>query len=266
MKQKARTLIQKQMILTTTKKLLFFTFVLIGAMLITMNSCKKDDISPSTLIDIDGNVYKTVKIGNQLWMAENLRTTRYDDGTSIPTGHSASQWMSLTTGAYSVYPHSLIEDINTEAEVLQTYGALYNWYAVETGKLCPPGWRVPADEEMKVLEGTADSAYEVGHSIWDTEQWRGTDVGLKLKTQSGWEYNGNGSDDFGFSAIPAGLRLLSIDIENFQLVGYYCYFWTSTEEDSNHAWSRRIYFGHGGIARRFHDKRIGYSVRCLRDN
>ena len=252
--------------MTTTKKLLFFTFVLIGAMLIAMNSCKKDDVSPSTVIDIDGNVYKTVKIRNQLWMAENLRTTRYNDGTNIPTGHSGSEWITLTTGAFAIFPHSLIENLSTDAEVLQIYGALYNWYAVEKGKLCPTGWRIPTDEEMKYLEGTVDSKYDVGHPIWDYIHWRGYDLGTKLKTKSGWEYNGNGSDDFGFSAIPAGLRLLSIDIENFQLMGYYCYFWTSTEVDSNHAWSRRMYFDHGGIARRSHDKTIGYSVRCLRDN
>ncbi len=215
--------------------------------------------------DIDGNEYPSVIIGEQEWMAVNLRTTRYQDGTTIPSGHSDTEWMELTTGAYAVYPHTMIEGLSTEAEVLQAYGALYNWYALAAGELCPAGWRVPTDDDWKLLEGTVDSAYDPGHSIWDNEQWRGTDLALKLKSRSGWQLNGSGSDIYGFAALPAGMRLLSAETQNFQLLGMYSYFWTSTEENESQAWSRRMYFQHGGMARAFHDKGVGYPVRCLRE-
>ena len=94
-------------------------------------------------IDIDGNVYETVQIGEQLWMAENLKVTHYNDGTEIPTGYSSSEWGNLSTGAYAVYG-----DNESNAD---PYGYLYNWYAVETGNLAPEGWHVATDDEYTAL-------------------------------------------------------------------------------------------------------------------
>lgn len=100
------------------------------------------------VVDIDGNVYSTVIIGDQEWFAKNLRTSKYNDGNVIPTGHSDSEWSNLSTGAYAIYPHSQIDGLSSDLDVLEAYGGLYNWYAVETGKLCPdahPRWDSPND-------------------------------------------------------------------------------------------------------------------------
>jgi hypothetical protein len=102
-------------------------------------------IDYDSVTDIDGNIYKTVRIGSQTWMAENLKTTLYNDGTKIPHVTDDSRWVTLETGAYRWY-------MNDENQYKGLYGALYNWYTVKGGKLCPVGWHVPGDEEWKKLE------------------------------------------------------------------------------------------------------------------
>jgi len=114
------------------------------------SSCKKkdDNNNPTTtagkVTDIDGNVYDTVKIGTQIWIIENLKTTKYNDGTSIPMVTDSAAWINLTTPGYCWHK-------NTSASYKNTYGALYNWYAVNTGKLAPKGWHVPSDAEWTTL-------------------------------------------------------------------------------------------------------------------
>ena len=125
-----------------------FPFIVLGLVLIPTNSCKKEENIPKidygTLIDIDGNSYKTVKIGTQEWIAENLRTTQYNDATAIPLVTNNTEWSELITSAYCWY--------NNDATSLKaTYGALYNWHAVNTNKLCPTGWHVPTEVEWVVL-------------------------------------------------------------------------------------------------------------------
>ncbi len=124
--------------------------------LVFASSCQKDDNESSssnstavfnpdviygTMTDQDGNVYKTVTIGTQTWMAENLRTTTYNNGTTIPNITNVNEWASLITGAYCNYNNT------TSTDTITTYGRLYNWYAVNTGKLAPDGWHVPTNEE-----------------------------------------------------------------------------------------------------------------------
>ena len=103
-----------------------------------------DTPSAGTVKDADGNKYNTVKIGNQVWMVENLKTTKYNDGTEILNVTSDTQWANLTTGAYCNY-----DNLESNAEI---YGRLYNWYAVNTGKLAPAGWHVPTDDDWIILE------------------------------------------------------------------------------------------------------------------
>ncbi len=209
--------------------------------------------------DADGNSYATILIGNQIWFAENLRTTKYNDGSNIPTGHTNEEWASLSNGAYSIYPHSQIDNLNSDAEVMHTYGALYNWYAVETGSLCPTGWHVPTDAEWYAMESYIDPNINDPHA----KGWRSTYGGIKLKTSSGWKSSGNGSDAFGFSALPGGGRTF---YGTFGALGDISIWWSSSEFDETNALFRSIDKHIMGVLRNNHYKRPGHSVRCVRDN
>ena len=204
------------------------------------------------LIDIDGNVYKTVIIGNHEWMAENLKTTTYNDGTIIPYIDKDSAWVGLYSDAYSWY--------NNNENNADRFGALYNWFAVNNGKICPDGWRVPTDEEWKFLESYVDTRYGPNDPVWDKTNFRGYDAGQRLMASSGWKSNGNGTNDFGFSAFPGGERL-----KNSQLIGSNGFWWSSTEYDTTSAWYRGMTYGVEDVSRNIHPKRMGFSVRCLKD-
>jgi uncharacterized protein (TIGR02145 family) len=208
----------------------------------------------SFVMDIDGNKYKTVIINNQVWMAENLRTTKYNDGSEIPYIQDSIVWKNLTSGAYCWY--------NNNDSNANKYGALYNWYAVETNKLCPVGWHIPSDEEWKILEGFVDSKYNVGDSIWDNLRNRGYDAGLQLKSGKGWKRDQNGSDRFGFSALPGGERCSKGRFFQKYISGFW---WTSSEYDKSMAWYRNVFYDYELIYREIHPKFFGFSVRCVKD-
>ena len=208
-----------------------------------------------TVTDIDGNVYQTVQIGDQLWMKENLKVTHYNNGDEIPTGYSNDDWANLSTGAYAVY-----DDNESNAD---TYGYLYNWYAVETGNLAPEGWHVPTDDEIKELEMYLGMSQEEADS-WG---WRGTDEGGKLK-EAGTEHwaspNTGATNESGFTAFPGGSRFYNDGI--YQNMGGLGYFWSSSEDDSNYAWTRLLSYNFPGIHRGNYNKRSGFSVRCVKDD
>ena len=202
----------------------------------------------STITDADGNVYTSVTIGTQEWMSENLRTTKYSDGTTIPNVTGTSEWRALSTGAWSHYD-------NDSSQYEAMYGKLYNWYAVNTSKLCPTGWHVPTDAEWTVL---TDYLAADGHSGAE---------GKALKSTSGWnDYNGqsgNGTDDYGFLGLPGGNR--SYSNGNFYGIGGNGYWWSSSQYDASNAWSRYLYYNYGIVYRYGSNKDYGFSVRCLRD-
>lgn len=183
-----------------------------------------------TVTDIDGNVYKTVKIGNQVWMAENLRVTRYRNGKAIPNVTTKSKWKKLKKGAYCSYKNN---DSN-----IGTYGLLYNWYAVNDSRnLAPAGWHVPTDEEWKQLE------MYLGMSQTETNDtgWRGTDEGGKLKEigTTHWKSPNTGATNLsGFTAVPGGCRTYD---GTFYSIGTSAYFWSATEIDSYSAWGTAAY-------------------------
>ena len=164
------------------------------------------------LTHIDGNEYNTVQIGTQTWMTDNLKTTTYNDGTPIPNVTDGATWGALITPAYSWYNN----DINNK----DPYGALYNWYAVETENLCPSGWHVPGDEEWKELEIFLGMTPEQADGI----EWRGMDQGTKLKNSSGW--NGGiadkGTNIVGFNALPRGYRNYDGNFNNLGLDALWC--------------------------------------------
>lgn len=198
--------------------------------------------------DPDGNTYNAVKIGEQVWMAENLQTTKYNDNTEIPliteSAEGEDGWANRTTPAYCWY------DNDETTAVANGHGALYNWYTVDTDKLCPTGWHVPTDAEWTVLE---DYITEQGHD--------GTE-GTVLKATTGWNSDGNGTDNYGFSALPGGSRRTSNGA--FDGAGYLGGWWSSTESGSL-AYYRYLYYNAAGVYRSSNNKSYGFSVRCLRD-
>jgi uncharacterized protein (TIGR02145 family) len=154
------------------------TFLLVMTVLPSIGyftSCKekdKDKDSNGEIRDIDGNVYKSVIIGTQEWMVENLKTTKFNDGSAMPTGHNATEWNSLgstSTGAFFIYPHANIDGINSDAESLKAFGGLYNWYAVNSGKLCPKGWRVASDLDWSNLTQFVGGEVSAGGKLKSTK-------------------------------------------------------------------------------------------------
>jgi len=202
-----------------------------------------DTTTNSTITDIDGNVYTSVTIGTQEWMVENLRTSKYSDGTVIPNVTGDTEWSNLITGAWSHYE-------NDSSQYESMYGKLYNWYAVNTNKLCPTGWHVTTNPEWIVL---TDYLAANGHN--------GTE-GTALKATSVWNSGGNGTDDYGWLGLPGGSRASN---GSFYSIGNLGYWWSSSQDYTFNAWFRGLYYGYGSVDRDYSSKDYGFSVRCLRD-
>lgn len=196
-----------------------------------------------TITDIDGNVYNAVSIGSQTWMKENLKTTKYNDGTVIAyPGTDNTAWQNITTGAFAWYNN----DIANKA----VYGALYNWYAVFTGNLCPTGWHVPTDAEWTTL-----TSYLGGESV----------AGGKLKEAgfAHWLSPNTGADNSsGFTALPGGIRAY---FGQYLGLSNDCFWWSSTEYDATKALSEILYYGSSGVGMDYAIKTSGFSIRCLKD-
>jgi uncharacterized protein (TIGR02145 family) len=200
-----------------------------------------------SITDAEGNSYKTVYIGTQQWMAENLKVSKYSDGTTIPNITDNTQWSNLTTGAWAYY--------NNDAANNTKYGKLYNWYAVSpttngNKNVCPTGWHVPTNAEWTILtdylggENVAGGKMkEVGSSSWSSPNTDATNTSL-------------------FSALPGGHRT-SDGYYNF--IGSLGYWWSSTESNAYYAWFRELNYYHGTAGRHDFNKEYGFSVRCLRD-
>jgi uncharacterized protein (TIGR02145 family) len=190
--------------------------------------------------DIDGNVYRTVKIGTQVWMVENLRVSRFRNGDSIPNLIDNKDWAYNTTEAYCNYKNN-----NDNADI---YGLLYNWYAVnDSRKIAPVGWHVPSDAEWQTL------IEHLGGS---------SKAGGDLKNTDGWLHSGNGSNSSEFSALPGGFRASN---GLYYGIGYGASFWSSTGIGSDGAWGRWLSYVGSGIGRDDANKMDGFSVRCVKD-
>ncbi|WP_194775440.1 fibrobacter succinogenes major paralogous domain-containing protein [Pararhodonellum marinum] len=209
-----------------------------------------------SVLDIDGNAYRTVKIGNQIWMAENLRTSRYRDGDSIPEISDRKAWENTQSGASSHYQ-------NNQSEFGEKYGKLYNWHAVSTGKLCPKGWHVPGDEEWQALERhigmSEDLIATVGARGWD-QQWDGK---LKSADKGAWHTDRDYySNETGFTALPAGYRTHT---GTFQFIRQFGHWWTSSADNEAMAWKRHLSYYRDIINRNTMLKNAGLCVRCVKD-
>ncbi|UCE58322.1 MAG: fibrobacter succinogenes major paralogous domain-containing protein [Phycisphaerales bacterium] len=215
---------------------------------IRMDDAKSGDSSGPPAInnvtDYDGNSCRTVRIGTQVWMAENLKVTRYRDGTAIPNVSDNDEWPQGTDGAYCL-------DEKDPQGYKDTYGALYNFHAVSNSRgLCPQGWHVPSESECMTLINHLGGKDVAGGKIKDNSS--------KLwKTE-----NTLATNESGFSGLPGGGRGRFGSIGE---VGYYATWWSSTSYDASFAWHWGLYPDKPGIRSNPGHKASGFSVRCIKD-
>jgi uncharacterized protein (TIGR02145 family) len=209
----------------------------------------------TSIEDYEHNKYKTVAIGTQIWMAEDLKSILLNDGTPILNITNNAAWALdsvAKTPAYCWY--------NNDPAMKNTYGALYNWYVLNTGKLCPSGWHGPSEDEFTTLE------LYLGMVIPDPNyHWRGTNQGTQMKTITGWNA-GVGTNTSGFSALPGGYRYGGTGTYND--LGNLTYWWTTTEEGatpSDYAWYRRLDGNQTGVYRANTHKWGAKFVRCIKN-
>lgn len=225
----------------------FYPLTIMGILLFFTNSCTRHEEfenNPGTVIDQDGNVYHTIVIGTQIWMVENLKTTRYRNGESIAGVSDDTKWNSLSIGAFCNY------DNNPTNSAI--YGRLYNWYAVSDSRvIAPKGWHVPSDEEWTTLTN-----YLVGGESL---------AGGKLKEAgiSHWlKPNTDATNNTGFTALPGGDRSFS---GTFLGIGYGSYYWCSSEDDYSDAFCRTIYCNSSEVNKSSLYKTVRISIRCVKD-
>lgn len=213
-------------------------------------------IETDSISDIDGNVYKTVKIGNKWWMAENLKVSKYNNGDSItfiPRKQSDSEWSSLRTGAYCILD--------------EKFGFLYNYYTIsDSRKIAPAGWHIPDENEWKELESA------LGMSAHDIEKtnWRGSDQGNKLKIGGGdaskWinssdEYTIYGNNESGFSALGGSCRIFNGQWGDL----FHTAFWWTSSLNGDQAWYRSLDYNKPNVFRYYGSMNYGFSLRCVKD-
>jgi uncharacterized protein (TIGR02145 family) len=221
-------------------RLFKYPLLIIGIILVLGINCKKDEPPAplaTSVTDMEGNVYKIVTLGDQTWMAENLKVTKLNDGTPI-----TAEVFDITTPGYC-WPDGL----NGNKDV---YGALYNWYSINSGKLCPAGWHVPSRTEWQQLRDF----------LGDTLQGGGK---LKEAGTVHWLPPNKGADNSsGFTALPAGIRYFEGSFAS--LLNYTC-FWSATETGSGDRWYIGLYYGDSSVVMDHRIKTHGFSVRCLKD-
>ena len=220
-----------------------------------MGKCENNAIIGNNITDIDGNVYQTVRIGNQVWMAENLKVTHYRNGEAILKVTDNVKWSQLTTGSYCAYDND-----GNKADI---YGNLYNWYVVNDSRdIAPSGWHVPSDEEWKELE----MYLGMDQSEADYSGWRGTDEGGKLKETGLTHWNSpnmGATNQYDFAALPGGYRGTNA---SFYYFGEYAFFWSATIGNSYFNTVSRGLSNHGaGIYRQNYHQRYGFSIRLVQN-
>ncbi len=217
-----------------------------------------NELTYGAMTDQDGNVYKTINIGTQTWMAENLKTTKYRDGSAISNITGNAAWATQTEGAYCWYNNNIANKA--------TYGALYNYYTiVDSRNLCPAGWHVPSDAEWTTL---TDYLINNGYSNW----LGGSAIAKSLAATSGWTIDGTagniGNDQAsnnssGFTALPGGYR--SNDYGNYQFIEGFGYWWSATGSSASSALYRGLQFSYSEILLGDGSKKFGFSVVCLKN-
>ena len=225
-------------------------------------------ICDGTVNDIDGNNYSTITIGNQSWTTENLKTTKYNDGTIIPNVAENSEWSNLSSGAFSFYQHDSIS--------IEQNGFLYNWFSVETSKLCPLGWHIPTNHDWTILErflaengGNYDSADMIQA---ESDNEARSKIGKSMASNQGWANSlsigsiGNAQENNNyskFSALPSGSRN---DNGTFYGKGTHSRFWTASENGISQAARKVLSYDLANIRVSSADKKYGFCIRCVKDD
>lgn len=220
---------------------LFTIAICLGILAVVGSACKKTKPSPiktdpPTVTDVDGNVYTTIRIGSQLWTVENLKTSRYNDGTLIGTS-----WAIASSGACGTYDDNVANG--------DIYGKFYNWGAVNTGKLAPKGWHVPSRAEWEALVSASGGSSAAGGNIKSLSTlWAAPNLGATNSSK--------------FSALPSGYRTHS---GLYALLGEAAYWWASSERNATQGDYIRVTSSLAGTATNGADKSFGYAVRCVKD-
>ncbi len=246
-------------------------------LLIFFTSCNKK----KECIDIDGNAYETIQIGEQLWMAENLKTTHYCDGTAIPTGYSNSEWVKLTVDAYAVYPayNDKASITSCKEDCANVYGNLYNWYVTNDSRgICPEGFHIPSYKDWIILTNylapeSSDSL--LGHLPINTIAG-GMMKSLGIIDNGDGYWNKDdlppihevGTNESGFAAFPGGYRNCNRpNGGHYEWMGKVGYYWSSSESNGNldMAWAQELWYHDHKIISFYHNQWTGFSIRCLED-
>ncbi len=203
----------------------------------------KPSENTNTVTDVDGNIYKSVKVGSQTWSAGNLNVSHFRNGDIIPEAKTDKEWEKAGNEGKPEWCYYYNDPVNG-----RKYGKLYNWFAVNDSRgLAPNGWHIPTTIEFADL-----TEYLGGENI----------AGGKMKYTAGWESNGNGTNESGIAGLPGGLRSLN---GPFSAVGSRGFWWSSSENGTNSAWSRNLYASGIWVGRGSGTKGNGFSVRCVRD-
>ena len=214
------------------------------SLLLLLSDCKKEnDPPPGPVTDIEGNIYKTIRAGSQIWMAENLKTTLLNDSTAIPLVTDPENWRNLSTPGYCWYNND--DQINGA-----TYGALYNGYTVSTGKLCPDGWHIPTANDWQLLKEFVIDSVSGGGKIKEsgTIHWMTPNKGA--------------TNVSGFTALPAGIRYLD---GSFTAIQYFTGIWIASESGSDSENYLGLYYKDASLTFGTVPKKDGLSVRCVKD-
>lgn len=211
-------------------------------LLFLLTGCYSDR-EHKTVTDIDGNIYRTITIGDQVWMADNLQVTHYRNGDPIPVVGDDTAWHNLSTGAYCYYDNDASNNIS--------YGKLYNWYAINDSRgIAPEGWHIPTEVELAQL-----AEYLKGDTI----------AAGKMKSTGTVHWlipNTGATNESGFTALPGGYRL---DNGSYHTMGSNGYWWSTTRSYEMYAWTPRLYSGFADVKREPYYEKYGFAVRCIKD-
>jgi len=230
--------------MANTSRIWIYTLSVVSILIFLTNSCTKNFsnvVAPATVTDIDGNVYHTVTIGTQVWMVENLKTTKYRNGTLIPNVTDSIAWNNLTTGAYCNYNNDPVNSV--------TYGLLYNWVVMaDTDSITPIGWHVPRQIDWKTLSNFLGDPVTVGGILKEmgTAHWQAPNTGATNAVL--------------FTALPGGQRASH---GKFTGLGYSGAWWSSTIDGTYDAWGRYINYNDSTLYRYDDSQKVGFSIRCI---
>jgi uncharacterized protein (TIGR02145 family) len=221
--------------------------ILFIAVLFILSNISYTQVSGQIKDTRDGNIYETIQIGNQIWLAQNLNTTKFRNGENIPQAKNREEWQKANMEHKPAWCYFNDREIQDDPINGENYGKLYNWYAVSDSRgLSPIGWHIPSDSEWTRLTNSLGGEKTAG---------------IKMKSNSGWDDAGNGKVVKGFNGLPSGARYGS----TFALNGIITYFWTSTDYDSNKAYTRSLGCCHDELKRLTEPMDNGFCVRCVKD-